>query len=96
MEENLKENPINEGLLLEAVHGDTGLVQEFREFRSKDLHRKRRRAIEVQTQEIIRTDDEIATEYEDAVERMNEVYRKAWSKACIDLGLKEMDYPSKY
>ena len=87
-----KEQP-TEDALLQAL-GSQEKVEEYKRFADKEEHRKHRRRVEIKTNELLEGD--LQEEYEETIEAMNLVYRKAWGLACEALGLEESEFPSKY
>ena len=80
-------------MLLQAL-GSQEKVDEYKRFADKEQHRKYRRMVEIKTNELL--DGNMQEEYEETIEAMNLVYRKAWGLACEALNLEESEFPSKY
>ena len=83
----------SDDVLLQAL-GSQEKVDEYKRFADKEEHRRYRRRIEIQTNELL--EGSLQEEYEETIEAMNLVYRKAWGLACEALGLEESEFPSKY
>ena len=80
--------------LLDAFGGDTKLLDDFRRFQDKGKQRQIKRELELKTQEIL--ENELQKENEKAIEGLNKVYRRAWTRACKALGQDEAEFPSRY
>jgi len=80
--------------LLEALGGDKKLLEDFKRFQDKEQHRGIKRQLELKTQEILETS--LQKDNEKAIETLNKVYRRAWTKACKDLEVDESEFPSRY
>lgn len=74
--------------------GDKKTVDEFRRFKDKAKQREIRRDLEIETTRLLESDFREANEV--AIEGLNVVYRKAWTKACKNLKFPESEFPSKY
>ena len=83
----------SDDMLLQAL-GSQEKVDEYKRFADKEEHRKHRRKVEIKTNELL--EGELQEEYEESIEAMNLVYRKAWGLACEALNLEESEFPSKY
>lgn len=79
---------------LEELQGDEQLLNEFMRFRDKQKQKQIRKEIELKTRDLLEND--LARENEAALEVLNKVYRKAWSKACKEMGYDEDEFPSRY
>lgn len=90
----IKKAKVGEELLLEALGGDQGALDEFKRFQSREVERKIRKEIELTARELL--EGELSNENEEALEILNKVYRKAWSVACKNLNYSEEEFPSKY
>lgn len=84
---------INKDALVEIL-GDEELVDDFLEFADKQDQKRIRQDIDAKTKEIL--DTELVDEYEEKLEQVSLLCRKAWSIACEELGYDERVYPSKY
>ena len=74
--------------------GSQQAVDEFKRFRDKDNQRKIRKEIEYKVEDILA--DQLKAENDAAIEKLNKVYRKAWTMACKEQGVYEDEFPSKY
>ena len=92
-----QQQPITEetpDVTLLKLLGSQQAVDEFKRFRDKDVQRKNRKEIEYKVEDILA--EQLKDEYDTVLERLNKVYRKAWTIACKELELPEEEYPSKY
>ena len=88
-----KEDTPSEVNLLKLL-GSQQAVDEFKRFRDKDNQRKIRKEIEYKVEDMLA--DQLKPENDAAIEKLNKVYRKAWTLACKALGYEEQEFPSKY
>ena len=87
------DKPSRQELLREEL-GDDKTYQEFLRFKDKNKQREIRRDIEFKVSDIL--EGELREENMKALEILNKVYRKAWTRACKALGFPEEEFPSKY
>jgi len=81
-------------VILEILGGDKDAYEEFLRFKDKKAEKEMRLNIEDRTNEIL--DHEMKREYQDALDIVDKVYRKAWEMACEDLDMNVEEFPSKY
>jgi len=81
-------------ILLELLDGDKKALEDFHRFQDREEQRHVKRELELKTQDILESD--LKKENEKAIEGLNVVYRKAWTKACKDRGVDEAEFPSRY